>query len=379
MGTHPNGLKTFDWDRTDCDIWMFNEAPSYKKGKNKLLFPKCDACFQLHHEAIWKNPKNISVEGYPKWLSSGKTPVTYMQEKYKDVPNSIKYPIEKIYALSKNTKMVIDGRTRQVKCFSSSPDFAFAMVAHMWKQGKRYQKVEVHGIEMETGSEYYFQRTGFAFWIGYLTALGINLTLYNSIFDSPIYGYEGDVLIPSFIFEKRISKLTKKLGNKRDEYNQEAKEFMDGLSLLSKKDTSKIIRENFNKMTKLGEEAGIINGQIKQNQKYLEMAKAMEEVSQSSVFAAGQFDSSRTAYNKQYFDVRKEAVSLTMQTEGLLKKIITFKKDSPKREKMLEEYKITMADLLNKNMLLFHVIGALKESQYYLDSVKQSYFAATQS
>ena len=58
MGTHPNGLKTFDWTRTDCDIWMFNEAPTAKKANGELMYPKTDVVFQLHHEAIWKNPKN---------------------------------------------------------------------------------------------------------------------------------------------------------------------------------------------------------------------------------------------------------------------------------------------------------------------------------
>ena len=30
MGTHWKGFKYFDWKRTDCDIWMFNEAPNVK-------------------------------------------------------------------------------------------------------------------------------------------------------------------------------------------------------------------------------------------------------------------------------------------------------------------------------------------------------------
>src|SRR3989344_1302379 len=58
MGTHPNGLKSFDWTRSDCDIWMFNEAPNTKKANGELMYPKSNATFQLHHEAIWKNPKN---------------------------------------------------------------------------------------------------------------------------------------------------------------------------------------------------------------------------------------------------------------------------------------------------------------------------------
>src|SRR3990167_7232060 len=91
MGSHPNGLKTFNWNRRDCDIWLFNEAPTAKKENGELLYPHSDAFFQLHHEAIWKSPKNRSDEKHYEWLKKGDTPTAYMQEKYKDVPKSVKY------------------------------------------------------------------------------------------------------------------------------------------------------------------------------------------------------------------------------------------------------------------------------------------------
>lgn len=180
MGTHPNGLKTFDWSRTDCDIWMFNEAPN-AKFEGKIVYPKCDACLQLHHEAMWKNPKNRSDAEHYHWLSSGKTPTIYMQDRFPEVPKSVKYPIEGVFSLLDNVKIIVNGKEKRFKYFSSSPDYAFALVAEMWKRGKKYERVEVHGIELETESEYQYQRTGFGFWTGYLAALGIKLVLYNSI------------------------------------------------------------------------------------------------------------------------------------------------------------------------------------------------------
>ena len=115
MGTHYKGMQ-FDWKRTDCDIWMYNEAPNVKIN-GKPIYPKPDALFQLHHEAIWKNPKNRSDEKHYEWLKSGQTPDIYMQEKYPEVPKSIKYPLEEILALTKNVQIVIDGKEKIFKYF----------------------------------------------------------------------------------------------------------------------------------------------------------------------------------------------------------------------------------------------------------------------
>jgi len=375
MGTHPNGLNTFDWSRTDCDIWMFNEAANVKVS-GKLVYPRTNALFQLHHEAIWKNPKNRSDEKHYKWLVSGKTPTAYMQKKYKEIPKSVRYPIEDVLALAKNVRIVVKGKEKEFKYFSSSPDFAFALVAAMWKEGKRYKRVEVHGIELETESEYQYQRTGYGFWSGYLAALGIELVHYNSIFDSPMYGYEGDVAISVKDIEKRITDLTAELGNDKDLYNQEAKIFLESLSRLLRQDVSSEVQRELNELTKRSEGAGILNGKIRESERYLEKARAMEKASGASVFSVGEFDGYRVSYNKQYADVRAEALNLNAQIDLHLKKLLNLKKGSQKRQRALDEFGNLVASLMNKNMLMLHIIGAIRENQYYIDSFKLSVRAA---
>ncbi len=374
MGTHPNGLKTFGWSRTDCDIWMFNEAPNVKIN-GKLMYPKTDAFFQLHHEAIWKNPKNRSDMEHYQWLTSGKTPTAYMQEKYKEIPKSVRYPIEDVLALTQNIHIVINGKEKEFKYFSSSPDFAFALVAQMWKDEKRYKRVEVHGIELEMESEYQYQRTGFGFWIGYLAALGVEVILYNSIFDSPIYGYEGDVALSSKDIEKRIAELTSELGDDKERYNQEAKVFLESLSGLLREDISAEIQRDLNELTKRSESAGILNGKIKESQRYLEKARAMEEKSGASVFSVGEFDGNRISFNKQYLEVRTEAFNLNARIDMHLKRLLNFKKGSGKRQRAIDEFGNLVAELMNKNMIMLHIVGAIRENQYYIDSVKLSFKA----
>lgn len=372
MGTHPNGLKTFDWSRKDCDVWMFNETPNAKKKNGEPLYPKCDAVFQLHNKAIWRNPKNRTDKDHYKWLSSGKTPTVYMQDTYPDVPKSVKYPIEKVLALAKNTSMIIDGKEKSFKYFSSSPDYALALVAEMYKKGKRYERVEVHGIELEFESEYQYQRTGFAFWIGYLAALEIKVVLYNSIFDFPMYGYEGDIVLSSKTIEKRIEELTAELGSDKEQYNSDAKTFLASISGLLRKDISAEVQNNLTELNKRSEQAGILDGRIKENIKYLERAKAMEEASGASVFAMGEFDGYHVAYNRQFVEERREAINLNSQIDSIVKRLLLLKKGSHKRQRAIDEFGNKLAELMNKNMLMLHIIGAIRENKYYIDSFKLS-------
>ena len=372
MGTHPKSKQNFDWSRMDCEIWLFNEAASAKNEKGELKYPKCDAVIQMHHEAVWKNPKNRSDNEHYNWLSSGKTPPIYMQEVYSDVPKSVRYPIEDVLSLVKNVRMVFDGEEKQFRYFTSSPDYALALAARMCKYKKRYERIEVWGIELETESEYVYQRMGFGFWIGVLAGLGVPVVLHSGMFNEPMYGYEGDLAISSKDIEKRIADLTAELGNDREQYAKEAKAFLEGLSKLAGEDVGEEIQRELNELTKRNERAGILNGKIKESDRYLEKARAMEDAAGMAVFAPGEFDGTRIGYNKQYVEARLEASNLNGLITMQSRKLWDLEKGSEKRQKALDELGHMVAELMNKNMILFHIIGGMQENQYYLDSYKQS-------
>lgn len=373
MGTHPNGRKTFNLSRKDCDIWMFNEAPSLKNEKGHYMFPKADAVLQLHNQAIWKNPKNRSDPEYYRWLADGETPTVYMQEKFKEVPKAVKYPIEKVLDLTRSIRLVIRGKEQRFKYFSSSPDYALALVAQMWREGERYKRVEIHGIELQMESEYQYQRTGFGFWVGYLAALGVEVVLYNSIFDEPMYGYEGDVALSSLDIEKRLDELKKELGDDKENYQKEAKIFLDSIAGLLNKDISGEIQRQITELNKKYDAAGILNGKIQENLKYLERAKAMEDTSGAAVFSMGEFDGARVATNRQYPQVRTEAINLNAQIDQLLKGLLILKKKSQKRKRAVDEFGRLIAELMNKNMSMLHLIGVVRENQYYIDNFRLSF------
>ena len=359
MGSHPNGSTYFDWTRKDCEIWLFNEAPSDPKYK------RCDVTFQLHHEAIWKSPKNRSDEKHYEWLKSGNTPLVYMQDKFSEVPKSIKYPLKDVLKLTKN----ISVPGKDFKCFTSTPDLALALVADMWKKGKKYKKVEIWGIELETETEYKNQRMGFGFWIGYLTALGINIELHNTLFTTPMYGYEGDISIPSKIISDRIKEHEVVL---KDNYQKEAKEFLALIYGLEKKDTSKIIQDELNKFTLKNEEPMILFGRIKESKRYLEKALAMEKETHESVFSMGEFDGSKREYGNQYMKVRSQADTTNTKLDLLMKYLLSQRVGSKNRKKAVAEFGVKVAELMNKNLLLTHIIGAIRENEHYLSTSKLS-------
>jgi hypothetical protein len=348
MGSHPNGSAQFNWDRKDCDIWLFNEAPMDTKYK------RCDAVFQLHDEAIWKSPKNRSNEKHYQWLSSGKTPKIYMQKKFKDVPKSVRYPIEKVLKLS------------SIKCLTSTPDLALALVA----LEKKYQKVEIWGIELETESEYSNQRLGFGFWTGYLSALGIKLEIHSSVFTAPIYGYEGDIAITPNDIRARIKELEKNMG---DDYKQEAELLLERVKELYQEDISLKVQQKLKEITINYEAQVITDGQIAESKRYLEKAIAMQKKAGSSVFSMGEFDGTRIDFSQQYTQMRIETQAQNAKLNVLMKNALNLKPMSKARISAVDEFGVALAELMNKNVTLLNLIGRIRENQYYFDNSKLSF------
>jgi len=96
IGSHPRTREAFDFNRTDADVWLFNEAYS---NKDNVWAKRADAVFQLHDPIIWTNPKNRNDPKHYDWLKSTLTTV-YMQSHYDDVPSSVAYPLDEIKAMA---------------------------------------------------------------------------------------------------------------------------------------------------------------------------------------------------------------------------------------------------------------------------------------
>lgn len=191
-----------------------------------------------------------------------------------------------------------------------------------------------------------------------------------------MYGYEGDAAISATYLENRITDLTSELGDGKEHYAQEAKVFLGSVPELLRNNISKDIEKQLNEITKKYERVGILSGKVQESQRYLEKARAMEGTSGTSVFSLGEFDQMRHVYKSQLDGVRAEAVNLNTRLGFSSTKLINLKKGSKKRQKALDEFGNLIAELMNKNMLLLHIAGAIEENQHFIDSVKLSIRAA---
>jgi len=164
VGSHPRTRLEFDFNRTDCDIWIFNEALS------NGTFPRADAVFQMHVPPIWRNPANRNDAHHFEWLQEPKDGTeVYMQDQYPDVPRSVRYPLEEVT------------ERFGVRHFTSSIAYALALACF-----KGYKRMEVYGVEMETNTEYQYQRDGVTLWLGVAMGLGIKVDAHISMFDQPL-------------------------------------------------------------------------------------------------------------------------------------------------------------------------------------------------
>ena len=207
IGSHPATREEFDWSRTDADIWGFNEALKAD------WFERADGIFQIHKPVIWRSKTNRNDPDHYQWLQSGKTPVIFMQDKFADVPQSERYPIEEVMALAPG-----------IGYFTSSVAYAIALAIL-----KGYKRIEVYGVEMETNTEYGHQRVGVAFWCGVAMGMGIEVDFHSpSFFSAPLYGYDGDVRVPIPFFEEQMAQAQKHRQGAQGKFD-EVKQLIDGL------------------------------------------------------------------------------------------------------------------------------------------------------
>ena len=144
---------------------------------------RCDAVFELHPERYWKMPNVLPV-------LAGYKGIIYMQEKVDEIPTSCRYPIE---AVKQQFYIPTMGRSLYI---TNTVAFMFALA---YLEG--YKEIETFGVWMEHATEYTNQRTNLEYYVGYLTAKGVKITLHAGevLKSSFLYAYEEPVLFARLI------------------------------------------------------------------------------------------------------------------------------------------------------------------------------------
>lgn len=199
VGSHVRTRDAAPWGRRDVDIWVFNESVSIGWTK------RADAVFQMHVPAVWRNPLNRNDPHYREWLAKPHSYPIYMLERYPDVPASRAYPFERVQEFM---PAIYRGRDQgELVDFFSTCTVAYAIALAL---ADGYRRIELYGVEMESDTEYTYQRDSVFYWLGVIGGRGVELIVHpeSGFFKAPLYGYEGGVSLHKDDFVSRIARLT---------------------------------------------------------------------------------------------------------------------------------------------------------------------------
>jgi hypothetical protein len=190
VGSHSATRELAPYEDSNYEIWLFNEAAMKPE-----VYRRWDGLLQIHRPEVYTSLDNWVNKDHWAWLQqdhgSGKfgRKRIFMQRADERVPNSVAYPLEGVLGLV------------PYHYLRSSPALALALGIYLG-----YKEIALYGSDLVSGTEYAYQATNLAFWIGFAHGLGIKLDLqcWQSEFNQPIYGYEGEPQIKKEFFEQRV-------------------------------------------------------------------------------------------------------------------------------------------------------------------------------
>ena len=351
VGNHPRSRGLFDFSREDCDVWVFNEAMAQPWVK------RADAVFQLHIPTIWRNPQNRNDPKHYEWLKSGFTPTVLMQEQFDDVPKSVHFPKDEILSYFSNGQ--VNGKPIQE--VSSSPSWALAYGIYL-----NYKRIEVYGVELESNTEYAYQQGNFKYWCGVAVGRGIDLQLYNSMFNSPLYGYEGEVFLPYETFINRTMELFPQRAELEQKYISVSTVALEIVKRFANGDVTKEIMPAVQNYIQASLQLGELDGAIQENKRYLAKADAMNNQGGEFVFSRQEFEAGAAGAKKKCDEAEARLNALKGQLDIIHAAVVNAAKGSPKREKALNVYRSFLAEFVKMYNVYGLLRGAMAENFAYM-------------
>ena len=154
--------------------------PSWTFVAHPCCRPQCgrepDWYVDMHRVECWRVEKKSWHDNYYTWLRSLQTPI-FMQEYYKDVPMSVRYPIERI--------------TSEFRPYFTN--HVAYMIALAMTEGVTH--IGLFGCQYSADTEHSVQRDSMTYWLGRFEQAGGTLVIpqkFNSVLSAPklLYGYE---------------------------------------------------------------------------------------------------------------------------------------------------------------------------------------------
>ncbi len=186
VGSHSATRELAPYDDPRFEIWLFNESAMKAE-----IYRRWDALLQIHLPEVYTSLENWVNKDHWNWLQQdhGDKKI-YLQDIDLRVPNSVKYPLDGILSMV------------PYRYLRSSPAMALALAIYLG-----YKEIWLYGSELSSNTEYAYQATNYAFWIGFAHGRGIDLHLecWQAEFNQPIYGYEGEAQIDRAYFSERFA------------------------------------------------------------------------------------------------------------------------------------------------------------------------------
>jgi hypothetical protein len=181
LGT-AESLQAAPFNDPNTEIWAVAVCTTYP------ICKRVDLLFELHGSGYWTD-KNVLTR-----LKKETVPI-YMHEKYRQVPNAIRYPIEII--------------TQYSRYFTNSIAYMLALAYHSFKATGKPEHVAMFGIHMAAEEEYTDQRPNCEYWIGIMRGAGMIVDPSPGgavLGHAGLYGYE-DYHPICYEFRQRITGL----------------------------------------------------------------------------------------------------------------------------------------------------------------------------
>lgn len=185
VGSHPATRELAPYDDPSIEIWLFNESAMKPE-----VYRRWDGLIQIHSPEVYTSPDNWVNAGHWAWLQQdhGNKRI-FMQDIDPRVPNSVRYPLDEILAMTPR------------RYLRSSPAMALALAIYLG-----YERIMLYGSDLTSNTEYQYQAVNLGYWIGFADGCGVDLDLrcWQSEFDRPIYGFDGELTLPANWFEERV-------------------------------------------------------------------------------------------------------------------------------------------------------------------------------
>lgn len=349
VGSHPETRELFDFTRTDCDVWVFNEALGNTKDD---WCNRADGVFQMHVPTVWRTSVNRNDPNHYEWLKTTNVTV-FMQDIYPDVPASERYPLDEVLAL-----------TPGFRYLTSSVAEAIALAIH-----KGYARIEIYGAEMETGTEYGHQRQGMAFWIGVAVGRGIEVQHHSPRFwKAPLYGYEGITRLDMSVYRDRIEDVkehAKAIQQKHDLVGKNINGILSAFVQDYKADQSQL-DTLIVQAGQTGHDFGMIDSASQVNEKYLDRCETMLKETGDYLIVRQELEGNMRSGIKEK-DERFREVHVASDRLGRARKKLLTNVNREERIKLAETFTERLAAFIKASTLTGMGAGIMQENARLLD------------